>query len=283
MEFDFEEVEGFRFETDKDGKIISATPIRFKTSISLLHQVFLSREQSILNWEDDKLKEAIEGFPDLRPSYDITKTTYSPIFNYSMKTGKSIISLFFSVSSIYNNNKYVGTVFEKYGFSYQKRLRRWYKKRFSYFVKLNIEGMKNVEVKDANNIQFNSAWSFTVLNSLQLTLRNTFIKLEIGVEKGKKSNILKPEQNLIAEVFIKYNFDDKIGIFANARANIDKEFFDINRNFERYGSINFKGGFTFDATDDTSFILSLAYEKNKRYGFKLQELGFMINYKWDNV
>ena len=278
-EFDFEEVEGFRLTEDAEGNIKKVETVRFKTSLSLVNQFITARQKSIFNWEEEKLMKEIPDFITEKVDYSLTKLTYAPILTYSNKSDRNIFYLFFSASTLHNNNQYIDTIFEKYGLEFQRRIERGFKRRASLYYGIRLESVKNIDSIKDDKANFTDVYIANFFYSLRVDLSYIFFKINLEAQTYKAKDT-ETREDAVGDVFIKFYLDEGLDLFLQARANVDTDFIlKKGSNFERYGSINFKGGFTHDVDKEIALSIFFSYENNKRYGFNSQELGFSISYK----
>ena len=271
-----EEVESLRFITDSDGKIQSIKAIKFKSSLDLRNEISVSNLESISSWEEDKIKELIPDAPKLMEDFKVQKITYSSNLDFWRKSNKYLISFNASISSFYYNN-IDKVIFDKYGILLLRRIsKKKHRRKFSVYLGSEFSYISNFYHVGESDIIFLKSQQARIFKVINYRMGNFFLKFEGGI------NLLEYSNDVNFDVFLKFPIEKGLNGFVQINVVFEDTFLKEKKNFHSYGFVKSKIGLISDINKNLSAEMFLSYEKNKRYGFKSQEMGFAIKYKREN-
>jgi hypothetical protein len=269
-----EDVDGFTFESDADGKISTIKPIKFNHFLYLANEVVLSKITPIFSFEEDKLESAFPGIN--APKGDaFTKINYNPAVHFSLRNERYLISTFASLSSVYSNKDFSNLELEKYGINAKFRTLTFLQRRIAIYTGYEASQNINFYGELEGERKFVKSVESLFFSSLHVRLPLVFAKLDIGYKNNSKNK----GANIVVDFFIKGEFWQDLNGFFQARVDVERDYFKTRRSFDAFGSAYYKVGYIYDLNKDFMFSLFLGYEKNKKYGFKKEEVGLSLTYK----
>ncbi len=256
---DIEELSGFEI-TDS----FKIKPVKASHFLHFSNNIETSEEIKIQNWEEGILN----GFIPQASQTKQSKITYSSAIDFGVLSNKYLGNLQVVFTSRYLEKEQKFNGIEKYGGTLKKRLEKITKYLSLYlgvgFYKLNILEVESGDITQKNELSY--------FFSTHLDMQTIFLKLDLGVKK------IENDIDYNSDLYLKFKLRDNLHLSSQFSASIWRELASKVKSFSAYGSYSAKFDLSLQIKKNLEASFGFGYEKNKRYGFKRQNINFNLKY-----
>jgi hypothetical protein len=132
------------------------------------------------------------------------------------------------------------------------------------FYKLNILEVESGDITQKNELSY--------FFSTHLDMQTIFLKLDLGVKK------IENDIDYNSDLYLKFKLRDNLHLSSQFSASIWRELASKVKSFSAYGSYSAKFDLSLQIKKNLEASFGFGYEKNKRYGFKRQNINFNLKY-----